>query len=286
MTALAVPELEPMTSEDARALTVEIRYHQDEAYELLFKAHERRAWAVLGYSSFKQYVATEFHISRSRAYQLVHQGKVVQAISAAVSTKVDIPEVATRELDDESLSELIASIKLRLAVLPDDVDHQQIVNQMVNQARDQHRCEREQAEELQRQFDERRALMERNRRALDKADPQFESTLEIRERLMRETVVVPGEGRRVYVRETPVRLGTDLQSVEVDTVTSPSPRSFAAERLSEAHEAYWGTIEQLIQLDLDRVMDLLSEEEKDTYSIKAETLRSWLDGYMKRLGLL
>lgn len=90
------------TPDEARQLTERIRSTADALWQLLAEAHDRGAWRALGYDTFKSYVGSEFGMSKQRAYQLLDQARVVDALTeAAGSTTVDpivVPERAAREL--------------------------------------------------------------------------------------------------------------------------------------------------------------------------------------------
>jgi len=94
----------PCTADEARALTDRIKGTVTAAWVLLLEAYERNAWAALGYGRWEDYVAAEFHLSRSRSYQLLDLGRVARELpagSGSMSTKVDIdplPERQAREL--------------------------------------------------------------------------------------------------------------------------------------------------------------------------------------------
>lgn len=90
----------PLTFDEAKTLTEHIRATTDVLYVLIQRAHAGRAWEALGYNSFEAYVNTEFSISRSRAYQLLNQAKVVEEIVAAApeGTRIAISEAAARDL--------------------------------------------------------------------------------------------------------------------------------------------------------------------------------------------
>jgi hypothetical protein len=49
-----------MTESCARDLTDRIKTAVDDVAEMLYRAHEGRAWAALGYESWKAYCETEF----------------------------------------------------------------------------------------------------------------------------------------------------------------------------------------------------------------------------------
>lgn len=86
--------------DEAQEITERIRSTSDVLYLLISKAHAGKAWAALSYANFEEYVKAEFDISRSRAYQLINQANVVQAIEAAApeGTQVRITEAAARDL--------------------------------------------------------------------------------------------------------------------------------------------------------------------------------------------
>lgn len=94
---LSRPEL---TVDQARELTNHIRSTADTLYVLIARAHAGRAWAALGYNSFEGYVREEFDMSRSRAYQLLNQAKIVEAITSAApeGTEIHITEAVARDL--------------------------------------------------------------------------------------------------------------------------------------------------------------------------------------------
>jgi phage terminase small subunit len=79
-----------MTKSCARDLTDRIKAAVDDVSELLWRAHEGRAWHALGYESWKQYCETEFQISKPRSYQLLDFVEIKREIKE--STKVDSPQ--------------------------------------------------------------------------------------------------------------------------------------------------------------------------------------------------
>lgn len=111
MTDLAIRVL---TRDEALSLTERIRESAEQTWALLIEAHERRAWAVLGYDSWRAYATAEFGMSQSRAYQLLNQARVVTALEEATgSTNVEISEYEARRLKPvlpEVLDELRESV--------------------------------------------------------------------------------------------------------------------------------------------------------------------------------
>ena len=131
---LANPEL---NYEQAQELTEHIRATADMMYVLIHRAHAGKAWKALGYDSFKDYVAEEFNISRSRAYQFLDQARVVQEITAAApeGTEVNISEADARDLKS-ALDELVPEIKARTANLGEDEDAGEIIDSLVSEYRE------------------------------------------------------------------------------------------------------------------------------------------------------
>lgn len=131
---IANPEL---NYEEAKELTDHIRATADMMYVLISRAHAGKAWKALGYESFKEYVKEEFNISRSRAYQLLDQARVVEEITAAVpeGTEVRITEADARDLKS-TLDELVPEIRDRTANLDEDEDAGDVIEDLVRQYRE------------------------------------------------------------------------------------------------------------------------------------------------------
>jgi hypothetical protein len=106
--------VEQCTEAEARALTDSIRATADALWSLLLEAHERRAWAALGYDRWEDYVATEFDMSRSNSYRLLDQARVVREIETAVAEVVDVPHaghvVAITQRDAEDIKPSVGAV--------------------------------------------------------------------------------------------------------------------------------------------------------------------------------
>ncbi len=102
----------PLTRDEALEITDHIRHATDVMWVLIARAHAGRAWEALGYPSWEKYVVAEFDVSRSRAYQLLDQAKVVQAIAAVApdGTRIEITEKAARDLK-KVLAEVLPEIE-------------------------------------------------------------------------------------------------------------------------------------------------------------------------------
>lgn len=136
----------PLNTEEARELTEHIRSAADVLWTLVARAHAGRAWEALGYPSFAAYVKEEFDISRSRAYQLLDQAKVVQAIEAATpeGTTLAISEAAARDLKSV-LGDFSAEVAERTyGSTPDEAAD--MVDEIVDNYREKARERREEAQ--------------------------------------------------------------------------------------------------------------------------------------------
>jgi hypothetical protein len=87
-----------LTTGQARALTDEVRADAAALWTKLWALYKGDAHISLGYSSWAEYCAEEFDFSKSRAYQLLDAGRVIEQIID--STIVDRPgsEAVAREL--------------------------------------------------------------------------------------------------------------------------------------------------------------------------------------------
>ena len=98
-------QVERLTKAEARGLTNRIRNAVEDIRKLVAKAHEGKAWKVLGYGTWEEYVKAEFGMSRQRSYQLLDQGRIIEAIEDAagdLSTMVDkISERDARAIKDK-----------------------------------------------------------------------------------------------------------------------------------------------------------------------------------------
>lgn len=146
----------PLEEAEARDLTDRIRSTAEDLWALLLEAHDRRAWRVLGYGTWAEYVHTEFGMSRSRSYEVLDQGKVIRAIEGASDVRVPgqgITAEAARDLKPE-LPEVADRVKREVnghreqhPDAPDD-DVQQVVRRAVDEERDRIRKQREDREAI------------------------------------------------------------------------------------------------------------------------------------------
>jgi hypothetical protein len=94
-TQLVVEASRMMSAEEARDLTARIKAQIDGVAELILEAHDGRAWAALGYSSWERYIKSEFGLSRSRSYELIDQARVHRTLKIATDGR-PIPHVSAR----------------------------------------------------------------------------------------------------------------------------------------------------------------------------------------------
>lgn len=78
---------------EARTLTDDIRRGVERVHLLLVRSYEWGAWRALGYDSWRDYAMAEFGMSKSRAYELLDQARVIKAIEGATGAGSGIPEI-------------------------------------------------------------------------------------------------------------------------------------------------------------------------------------------------
>lgn len=153
----------PCTKAEAKALTDRIRKGVDQLWSLLLEAHERKAWKVLGYATWAEYVTTEFQMQARNSYLLLDQGRAIRAIEEAaganVQSSAQISAAAARDIKD-ILPSVTDEIKARVEAgeEPDEA-----VTEVIAESR---RVKAEQKAERERQQAENDAARERARAAL------------------------------------------------------------------------------------------------------------------------
>lgn len=86
------------TFEQAKAITARIYTRTGELWALLEEARDRKAWSVIGYTSFEDYMRTEFDLSQRYANRLINQGQVIRRLSAAAGADVRVSERQARDI--------------------------------------------------------------------------------------------------------------------------------------------------------------------------------------------
>lgn len=80
---IATAKRSAMGEKEARTLTTFIQRTTVRLWVLVTEAHDRKAYAALGYPTWDAYVRTELKMSPSRSYQLLDTGHVMKALAKA-----------------------------------------------------------------------------------------------------------------------------------------------------------------------------------------------------------
>lgn len=142
--ALDINGTDPLDENQAKELTEYIRSTSNVLYVLIERAHSGKAHTALGYKTFEEYVRAEFDISRSRAYQLLNQSRVISEIESALpeGTPVHITEAAARDLK-HALDDLVPEIRERTADLTPDVAGEVLEEMVANYREEKLRAKEE-----------------------------------------------------------------------------------------------------------------------------------------------
>jgi hypothetical protein len=150
---LAVDESE-MSKDEALEITEAIRSAATATYILLSQAHEGKAYKALGYSTWADYVKTEFDISSQRSYQLLDLSKTIDAIEAATpeGTQVRLTEAQARDIKRE-LPRITQIIKEETADrTPEEAS--ETVDRIVEDIREQQKADQKAIDEKERKLEE------------------------------------------------------------------------------------------------------------------------------------
>lgn len=92
-----------MTKAAAEEVTEAIKSYATATWVLVKRAHDGKAWKSLGYSTWADYVKTEFDMSASRSYQLINQADVIASLedAAPTGTKLLLTEAQTRDIKQQ-----------------------------------------------------------------------------------------------------------------------------------------------------------------------------------------
>lgn len=105
-------EIVPLLTEpEARDLTARIVTQADALWNLLWESYHREAWRPLGYDSWRAYASTEFGMSDSKAYRLLHHAGIVKELEAAG----ELPDGGVTENQSRSMRKGSAADDLRSA---------------------------------------------------------------------------------------------------------------------------------------------------------------------------
>lgn len=99
----ALMEEGAMTKAAAEEVTEAIKSYATATWVLVKRAHDGKAWKSLGYSTWADYVKTEFDMSASRSYQLINQAEVITALedAAPTGTRLLLTEAQTRDIKQQ-----------------------------------------------------------------------------------------------------------------------------------------------------------------------------------------
>lgn len=175
-----VEELDEVRPDDqfskvkAQEITESIKSASVALHSLMTEAYRYKAHKALGYDTWEEYVKTEFDISRSRSYQLIHYTETLEMIQEAVpeGTEIRLTEAQARDLKAElpRITEVIEQETHEMS--PDEAED--FVNELLADEREQVKLEKEAAE--QKKEEEERLKREAYNQALeDTADQMLEA---------------------------------------------------------------------------------------------------------------
>lgn len=177
---IELDDLEDMDREEAEEITAAIRSTITATYVLLRRAHEGKAYKALGYETWKEYIAGEFDFSVQRSYQLLDLAKTVEVIEAATpeGTDVSLTEAQARDIKRE-LPKITERVREETADA-DPVEASEIVDNIVDDAREQQKAdektlEQKEKEQAERELEAERAELESQADAL--LEPDADSNL-------------------------------------------------------------------------------------------------------------
>jgi hypothetical protein len=130
---LSSPEL---STDEAKELTNTIKTQTNVLYLLIARAHAGKAHKALGYSSFQEYIKQEFNYSKSYAYKLLDQAKIIDAIEEVMpeGAQVYVSDATARGLK-ASMAEFIPELEEKVRDLPAD-DAAQVMEELVQDYRE------------------------------------------------------------------------------------------------------------------------------------------------------
>lgn len=127
------------TADEAREITDRIKGAAESIWSLLLEAHEKKAWAALGYTTWELYVRAEFDMGRQYAYRLLDQARVIREIGAvSPSGDITLTEAEARDIKPV-LAEVKEALAERVAALPEPTPEavKETVREVVTEKREQ-----------------------------------------------------------------------------------------------------------------------------------------------------
>lgn len=127
------------SADEAREITERIKGAAESIWVLMLEAHDRRAYAALGYATWELYVRAEFDMARAHSYRLLDQARVIREISAvSPSGDIALTEAEARDIKPV-LDEVKTAVAERVAALPDPTPEavKETVREVVTEKREQ-----------------------------------------------------------------------------------------------------------------------------------------------------
>lgn len=113
-----------MNEDEARKITADIKAWAGTLWKKLKEAHDGQAWRALGYSSWRDYIDTEFDMGKSQAYRLIAHANAVYELAEAAGLDPEVSpmgdtlsERTTRALD---IDEVCTAVRDAVMDLPRD----------------------------------------------------------------------------------------------------------------------------------------------------------------------
>lgn len=130
-----------LTEPEARDLTDSIKSTVVATYVLLSRAHEGKAYKALGYSTWKEYVSSEFDFSTQRSYQLLDLAKTAKAIEEAAPEgyEANLTEAQARDIKRE-LPKITERISAETEGLSAE-DSTETIDSIIQESREQRKAD-------------------------------------------------------------------------------------------------------------------------------------------------
>jgi hypothetical protein len=110
-----------LSLEQAKNLTEQIRTSGESLRTHLLAAYDGKAWKVMGYSGWPDYLAHEFDVSRSNAWKLIHTARSIKVLaSAAQIAEADVALTVNQatQLGPKGVEEVVQRVADRVS--PDE----------------------------------------------------------------------------------------------------------------------------------------------------------------------
>lgn len=104
-------------TEMIKAAIESLHVKAEEIGNMLLEARSRGAWRAMGYASWEEYTRDEFHLNRTKSYQMLNRARVLLALEQAIDgTGAEIPEMTNEEVAavNADLAEVVAIVTDRV----------------------------------------------------------------------------------------------------------------------------------------------------------------------------